>query len=54
MEPFGSFVSELFTKWGDVDISINLTKGRYILQIENDRKIELLEDLEKSLTGNLL
>ncbi|XP_075670577.1 protein HESO1-like isoform X1 [Castanea sativa] len=51
VEPFGSFVSNLFTKWGDVDISINLTKGGYISHVEYDRKIELLQDLKKSLTG---
>ncbi|KAL0003187.1 hypothetical protein SO802_016968 [Lithocarpus litseifolius] len=51
VEPFGSFVSNLFTKWGDVDISINLTKGGYISHVEYDHKIELLRDLKKSLTG---
>ncbi|KAK3409172.1 hypothetical protein EUGRSUZ_J01227 [Eucalyptus grandis] len=29
VEPFGSFVSGLFTRWGDLDISIELPNGRY-------------------------
>nr|XP_023920033.1 uncharacterized protein LOC112031578 [Quercus suber] len=51
VESFGSFVSNLFTKWGDVDISINLTKGGYISHVEYDRKIKLLGELKKHLTG---
>ena len=55
MEPFGSFVSNLFTKWGDVDISINLSKeGGYISYVESDRKQRLLVDLQNPLSGNLL
>ena len=70
VEPFGSFVSNLFTRWSDMDISINLPKGGYISYVENDRKqslskkekkeekdckIFLLEDLQKAmLGGNLL
>jgi len=54
VESYGSFVSNLFTKWGDVDISINLTKGGYISHVEYDRKIKLLGELKKYLIGNLL
>ena len=55
MEPFGSFVSNLFTKWDDVDISIYLPKeGGYISYVENDRKQRLLMDLQNPLRGNLL
>uniref|UniRef100_A0A7N2R9U6 Poly(A) RNA polymerase mitochondrial-like central palm domain-containing protein n=3 Tax=Quercus lobata TaxID=97700 RepID=A0A7N2R9U6_QUELO len=49
VESYGSFVSNLFTKWGDVDISINLTKGGYISHVEYDRKIKLLGELKKYL-----
>ncbi|KAK7830129.1 protein heso1 [Quercus suber] len=52
VEPFGSFVSNLFTKWGDVDISINLPKeGGYISYVESDRKQRLLVDLQNPLRG---
>ncbi|KAM4093937.1 hypothetical protein ACB094_06G156400 [Castanea mollissima] len=52
VEPFGSFVSNLFTKWGDVDISINLPKvGGYISDVESDRKQRLLVDLLNPLRG---
>ncbi|XP_023883811.2 protein HESO1 isoform X3 [Quercus suber] len=66
VEPFGSFVSNLFTRWSDMDISINLPKGGYISYVENDRKqslskkekkeekdckIFLLEDLQKAMLG---
>ncbi|XP_050250560.1 uncharacterized protein LOC126697563 isoform X3 [Quercus robur] len=52
VEPFGSFMSKLFTKWGDVDISINLPKeGGYIPYVESDRKQRLLVDLQNPLRG---
>ncbi|KAK4579251.1 hypothetical protein RGQ29_029076 [Quercus rubra] len=51
VEPFGSFVSNLFTKWGDMDISINLPKGAYISYVDNDRKQRLLVDLQNPLRG---
>ncbi|KAL4621050.1 hypothetical protein ACB092_06G200200 [Castanea dentata] len=66
VEPFGSFVSNLFTRWSDMDISINLPKGGYISYVENgrkqslskkekreekERKIFLLEDLQKAMLG---
>uniref|UniRef100_A0A7N2MFA7 Poly(A) RNA polymerase mitochondrial-like central palm domain-containing protein n=1 Tax=Quercus lobata TaxID=97700 RepID=A0A7N2MFA7_QUELO len=52
VEPFGSFVSNLFTKWGDVDISINLPKeDGYISYVESDRKQRLLVDLQNPLRG---
>ena len=70
VEPFGSFVSNLFTRWSDMDISINLPKCGSISYVENDRKQSsskkekkeekdyknfLLVDLQKAmLRGNLL
>ena len=56
MEPLGSFVSNLFTRWGDLDISIDLCKGAYISYVEKNRKQILLVDLQKALRqrGNLL
>ncbi|KAL0003185.1 hypothetical protein SO802_016966 [Lithocarpus litseifolius] len=66
VEPYGSFVSNLFTRWSDMDISINLPNGGYISYVENDRKqsfskkekkeekdcnIFLLKDLQKAMQG---
>ncbi|XP_050250589.1 protein HESO1-like isoform X1 [Quercus robur] len=47
VEPFGSFVSNLFTRWSDMDISINLPKGGYISYVENDRKQSLSKKEKK-------
>lgn len=56
MEPFGSFVSNLFTRWGDLDISIDLPNGAYISSAGKKRKQNLLVDFQKALRkmGNLL
>lgn len=55
-EPFGSFVSNLFTRWGDLDISIDLPNGAYISSAGKKRKQNLLVDFQKALRkmGNLL
>ncbi|KAJ6892108.1 hypothetical protein NC651_025333 [Populus alba x Populus x berolinensis] len=49
VEPFGSFVSNLFTRWGDLDISIVLSNGSYISSAGKKRKQNLLEDVLKAL-----
>ncbi|XAR66245.1 Polynucleotide adenylyltransferase [Bertholletia excelsa] len=49
VEPFGSFVSNLFTRWGDLDISIELANGSYISAAGKKHKQTLLEDLHKVL-----
>jgi predicted nucleotidyltransferase len=56
VEPFGSFVSNLFTRWGDLDISIVLSNGSYISSAGKKRKQNLLEDVLKALRqrGELL
>ncbi|GMY08448.1 protein HESO1-like [Fagus crenata] len=45
VEPYGSFVSDLFTRWADLDISIDLRKG----YVEKNHKLNLLEDLQNAL-----
>ncbi|KAK3231619.1 hypothetical protein Dsin_003500 [Dipteronia sinensis] len=49
VEPFGSFVSNLFTRWGDLDISIELLNGSHISSLGKTRKQTLLGDLLKAL-----
>uniref|UniRef100_A0A5B7AF62 Putative poly(A) RNA polymerase GLD2 n=1 Tax=Davidia involucrata TaxID=16924 RepID=A0A5B7AF62_DAVIN len=49
VEPFGSFVSNLFTRWGDLDISIELSNGSYILSAGKKHKQTLLRDVLRTL-----
>ncbi|CAI9091556.1 OLC1v1026619C2 [Oldenlandia corymbosa var. corymbosa] len=49
VEPFGSFVSNLFTRWGDLDISIEVPNGSYISCPAKKHKLALLTDLIKAL-----
>ncbi|KAF2296109.1 hypothetical protein GH714_036175 [Hevea brasiliensis] len=49
VEPFGSFVSNLFTRWGDLDISIVLSNGSYISSTGKKRKQNLLGELLRAL-----
>ncbi|XP_073293190.1 protein HESO1-like isoform X2 [Primulina huaijiensis] len=49
VEPFGSFVSNLFTRWGDLDISIELQNGSYISSMGKKQKQIILEDVLKAL-----
>ncbi|GLT43821.1 hypothetical protein SLA2020_177510 [Shorea laevis] len=49
VEPFGSFVSNLFTRWGDLDISIELTNGSHISSAGKKQQKSLLEELHKAL-----
>lgn len=55
VEPFGSFASDLFTRWGDLDISIDLPNGLYISSTGKRRTQTLLGDLLRALRsrGNL-
>lgn len=49
VEPYGSFVSNLFTRWGDLDLSIELANGSYIPSAGKKHKQTLLRDLLKAL-----
>ncbi|KAH6802350.1 Nucleotidyltransferase family protein [Perilla frutescens var. frutescens] len=49
VEPFGSFVSNLFTKWGDLDISIEIQNGSYISSPGRKHKQSLLADVLRAL-----
>ncbi|GMP23118.1 hypothetical protein CsSME_00000840 [Camellia sinensis var. sinensis] len=49
VEPYGSFVSNLFTRWGDLDISIELPNGSFISSAGKKLKQTLLGDLQKAL-----
>nr|GEU48201.1 protein HESO1 isoform X1 [Tanacetum cinerariifolium] len=51
VEPFGSFVSNLFTRWGDLDISIELANGACISSVGKKVKENLLLDVLKALKG---
>ncbi|KAK6933128.1 hypothetical protein RJ641_036022 [Dillenia turbinata] len=49
VEPFGSFLSNLFTRWGDMDISIEVPNGTFIAFLGKKRKLSLLADLQAAL-----
>ncbi|XP_059628091.1 protein HESO1 [Cornus florida] len=49
VEPFGSFVSVLFTRWGDLDLSIELPNNSYIPCAGKRRKLTLLGEVLKAL-----
>ncbi|GAB4831840.1 Protein heso1 [Ancistrocladus abbreviatus] len=49
VEPFGSFLSNLFTRGGDLDISIELSNGSYISSAGRKHKQTLLGDVLKAL-----
>ncbi|GFP82470.1 caffeine-induced protein 16 [Phtheirospermum japonicum] len=49
VEPYGSFVSDLFTKWGDLDISIELLNGSHITSPGKKHKQSLLGEVLKAL-----
>lgn len=49
VEPFGSFASNLFTKWADLDISIDLLNSSCISSAGKRRKQRLLGDIQKAL-----
>ncbi|XP_044508519.1 protein HESO1 isoform X3 [Mangifera indica] len=49
VEPFGSFLSNLFTRRGDLDISIDLPYGSHISSAGKKRKQNLLRDLQRAL-----
>ncbi|CAL5203141.1 unnamed protein product [Lathyrus oleraceus] len=49
VEPFGSFVSNLFTRWGDLDISIELLNGSHIASAGKKQKQTLLVTFLKAL-----
>lgn len=49
VEPFGSVVSNLFTRWGDLDISIQLLNGSHIGAAGRKQKQTLLVNFLKAL-----
>lgn len=49
VEPFGSVVSNLFTRWGDLDISIQLLNGSHIGSAGRKQKQTLLVNFLKAL-----
>lgn len=49
VEPFGSFVSNLFTRHGDLDISIEMANGSYIASLGKKQKQSLLQDVLKAM-----
>lgn len=55
VEPFGSFVSNLFTRWGNLDISIEMLTGSYITNAGRKQKERLLADVLETLRskGNI-
>lgn len=56
VEPFGSFVSNLFTRWGDLDISIEILTNSFISNMTKKEKQNYLKDVLKALRskGNSL
>ncbi|KAE7996727.1 hypothetical protein FH972_001425 [Carpinus fangiana] len=49
VEPFGSFASDLFTRWADLDISIDLLNSSCISSAGKRRKQRLLVEIQRAL-----
>ncbi|XP_073139689.1 protein HESO1-like [Henckelia pumila] len=49
VEPFGSFTSNLFTRWGDLDISIELDNCSHIVSLKKKHKLNLLREVMRAL-----
>ncbi|KAK9913598.1 hypothetical protein M0R45_037409 [Rubus argutus] len=49
VEPFGSYLSELFTRWGDLDVSIEFSKGSYISSYGKKRTLDVLRDVMRAM-----
>ncbi|KAI3992263.1 hypothetical protein MKX01_029984 [Papaver californicum] len=49
VEPFGSFVSNLYTRWGDLDISIEIPCGELISSTARNKKQRFLREITKAL-----
>lgn len=49
MEPFGSYVSNLFTRWGDLDVSIEFSNGSFVSPYGKKQKQRLLADLMRAM-----
>lgn len=52
LQPYGSFVSNLFTRWGDLDLSVDLFSGSSILFTGKKQKQTLLGHLLRALRAN--
>ncbi|CAN7062664.1 hypothetical protein IGI04_016873 [Brassica rapa subsp. trilocularis] len=52
VQPFGSFVSNLFTRWGDLDISVDLFSGSSILFTGKKQKQTLLAQLLRAMRAS--
>lgn len=49
VEPFGSFISNLYTNCGDLDISIEIPNGSLLSSVSKKQKQSLLGDLARAL-----
>ncbi|KAK1382220.1 TUTase domain-containing protein [Heracleum sosnowskyi] len=49
VEPYGSFVSDLFTRWGDLDISIEILTGSHISNTAKKQKQSFLAEVLEAL-----
>ncbi|MCL7036382.1 hypothetical protein MKW94_003926 [Papaver nudicaule] len=49
VEPFGSFVSNLYTKWGDLDISVEVPCDSLVSTTDRTDKQEYLREIRKVL-----
>ncbi|KAM7270773.1 hypothetical protein ACFE04_029987 [Oxalis oulophora] len=49
VEPFGSFVANLFSRWGDLDISIDLFNADHVSSCGKNRKVNLLTEVLAAL-----
>ncbi|KAI3954571.1 hypothetical protein MKW98_019702 [Papaver atlanticum] len=49
VEPFGSFVSNLYTRWGDLDISIEIPCGELVSTMVKNKKQKFLKQITKAL-----
>ena len=52
VKPFGSFVSDLYSKSGDLDLSVEFGNGSNLL-INKKKKQNVLREVRRALRGNL-
>ncbi|KAJ4971136.1 hypothetical protein NE237_004235 [Protea cynaroides] len=49
IKPFGSFVSRLYSKWSDLDISVEVPSGSFVSSARKRQKLRFLMDIRQAL-----
>ncbi|KAJ4973002.1 hypothetical protein NE237_006176 [Protea cynaroides] len=54
IEPFGSFVSRLYSKWSDLDISVEVPSGSFVSSARKRQKLHFLMDIQRALWNRVI